>query len=76
VFFGTVAGAGETTLAVEFLAGGAETGETVAAGEFESVGTVADSGLVVGRLLTATVWLGTGASTAFTAALPDLTPCV
>jgi len=76
VFFGAVAGAGETTLAVEFLAGCPETGETVAAGEFESAGTAAASGLVVGRLLTATVGLGTGASTAFTAALRELTRCV
>src|SRR6516225_2399531 len=55
VFFGTVAGAAESTLAVEFLAGCPETGERVAAGGFETVGTAAGSGLVVGRLLTATV---------------------
>src|SRR5215472_493244 len=75
LFFGAVAGRGETA-GVVFFAGSPETGENVADDEFEPAGGTVASGLATGGVFTATIGLETGASTVFAGALPELPPRV
>src|SRR6516162_953582 len=73
LFFGAVAGRGETAGVV---AASPKAGENVADDEFEPAGGTVASGLATGGLFTATVGLETGASTVFAGALPELPPRV